>query len=282
MEGRIYFLDKGTRKLPDFAALKSQGSIYTAKWDVPPRAFTQGFPGITNRFEWFAIDYQGPIYIPQAGSYGFRLGSDDGAILYVDGNVVINRDGLRAWSGTAGKAELTQGKHDFRLSYFQGPAYQIGLQLWVTAPGEKEKVFNLQDFNEAVVSSRTQLGVTEDANAIHVNLGAEVLFDTGKFTLRRAATQSLQQLANLMQSYPGLPVIIEGHTDSVGKPEANQRLSEDRANAVKQWLTTHAGLLPGCITTHGLGQTQPIATNDTADGRQKNRRVEIRIQKRKP
>ncbi len=156
------------------------------------------------------------------------------------------------------------------------------LQLWVTAPGEKEEIFNLQDFNEGVVSSRTQLGVTEDANAIHVNLGAAVLFDTGRFTLRRTATQSLQQLANLMQSYPGLPVLIEGHTDSVGKPEANQRLSENRASAVKQWLTSRGGLLPGCITTLGLGETRPIATNDTTDGRQKNRRVEIKIQKRKP
>jgi outer membrane protein OmpA-like peptidoglycan-associated protein len=281
MEGKIYLLSPGTRKLPDLTTLVSAGSVYAAKWDIAPRAFTQGFPGITDRFEWFAVDYQGRIDVPRAGTYGFRLGSDDGSILYIDGAVVINRDGLRAYSATPGKAELTQGPHEFRLSYFQGPRYAIGLQLWVTPPGEKEKIFNLQDFDRSVLESRADLGVTEDDNAIHVNLGAEVLFDSGKYALRPSATESLKELAVLMKGYPGLPVVIEGHTDSVGADEANQLLSDNRARAVKEWLTTRGGMLAGCITTHGYGETRPIATNDTADGRQKNRRVEIRIQKRK-
>jgi outer membrane protein OmpA-like peptidoglycan-associated protein len=281
MEGKIYFLDPGTRKLPDLGKLPIQGSIYASKWDIAPIAFTQGFPGVTNRFEWFAVDYQGRIDAPRAGTYGFRLGSDDGSILSIDGTVVINRDGLRAYSESIGKVDLTEGPHDFRLSYFQGPRYAIALRLWVTLPGEKERIFNLQDFNQGVLSSRAQLGVTEDADAIHVNLGAEVLFDTGKFTLRSSATKALDELATLMKGYAGLPVIIEGHTDSVGGTEYNQRLSENRAQAVKQWLTEHGGLLAACITAAGFGETRPVATNDTPEGRQKNRRVEIKIQKGK-
>lgn len=280
MEGKIYFLQPGTRKLPDLSALPSQGSIFTAKWDITPRAFTQGFPGITDRFEWFAVDYQGSIDIAQAGTYGFRLGSDDGSILSIDGAIVINRDGLRAYSATAGKTELALGTHAFRLTYFQGPRYAIGLQLWVTPPGGKERILNLQDFDADVRRSRERLGVTEDDGAIHVKLGAEVLFDTGKFALRPSARQSLDELAVLMKGYPGLPVVIEGHTDSVGSDVSNQQLSENRAKAVRTWLITRGGLPAGCVTAAGFGETRPVAGNDTTEGRQLNRRVEIRIQKR--
>lgn len=279
VEGKIYFLDTTVRKFPDFTTMKSEGSIYSAKWDVPQRAFTEGFPGVTNRFEWFAIDYQGPIYVPKSGIHGFRMASDDGSMLYIDGNVVINLDGLHAWAGRAGKVDLAEGEHQFRLSYMQGPRASLGLQLWVMPPGEKEKIFNLQDFSKDVIASRSQLAATEDAKGIRINLGAEVLFDSGKFVLRPAAAESLQQLATLLQSYPGLPILIEGHTDSVGKPDANQVLSEHRANAVKEWLASNGKVPSGCMMTRGYGKTMPIASNETGEDRQKNRRVEIKILK---
>ncbi len=279
VEGKIYFLDKTVRKFPDFTTMKSEGSIYTAKWDVPPRAFTEGFPGVTDRFEWFAIDYQGTIYVSKAGTYGFRMASDDGSMLYLDGKVVINLDGLHAWAGRAGKADLTEGEHPFRLSYMQGPRASLGLQLWVTPPSEKEKIFNLQDFSKSVLTSRDQLAATEDDKEIRVNLGAEMLFDTGKSMLRPAATDALHKLAMLLQSYPGLPILIEGHTDAVGKPDANQTLSEHRADAVKEWLTSNSHVPSGCMMTKGYGETMPVAGNETAEHRQQNRRVEIKIQK---
>jgi outer membrane protein OmpA-like peptidoglycan-associated protein len=279
IEGKIYFLDKTVRKFQDFTTMKSEGSIYTAKWDVPVRAFTEGFPGVTDRFEWFAIDYQGTIYVSKPGTYAFGMASDDGSMLYIDGKVVINLDGLHAWAGRRGQIDLAEGEHQFRLSYMQGPRASLGLQLWVTPPGEKEKIFNLQDFSKTVLASRNQLAATEDAKEIRVNLGAEVLFDTGKYLLKPAATDALQQLATLLQSYPGLPILIEGHTDSVGKPDANQILSEQRANAVKDWLATNGHVPAGCMMTKGYGETMPVAGNETAGDRQKNRRVEIKVQK---
>jgi len=132
------------------------------------------------------------------------------------------------------------------------------------------------------VDKPVQLEVTENEREIQVKLGAEVLFDTGKYDLKPVATEALQKLAVLLKSYPGLPILIEGHTDSVGKPEANQILSENRANAVKEWLTSHGEVLSGRITTTGYGQTAPVSPNDTAEGRQKNRRVEVRLQKVQP
>ncbi|MBI4463525.1 MAG: OmpA family protein [Acidobacteria bacterium] len=268
--------------LPDFSGMASQGSIYTARWDVPVRAFTEGFPGVTDRYEWFAIDYQGPIYVSKAGTYVFRLASDDGAILYLDGKEVVKLDGLHPYAWRLGKVDLTEGDHEFRLSYMQGPKYRLGLQLWVTPPGEKQKIFNLQDFSKAVKDSRDLLPVTEDDKEIRVNLGAEVLFDTGKYVLRPASTASLEKLAVLLKSYPGLPIMIEGHTDNVGTDESNQLLSENRAKAVEQWLTSSGQVPSGCITTRAFGETVPARPNDTAEGRQKNRRVEVRLQKLPP
>jgi outer membrane protein OmpA-like peptidoglycan-associated protein len=279
MEGRIYDLPQGAGQLPDFSQLKSVGSIYTSAWDVAPRSFTDGFPGVTDRFEWFAIDYQGSIYVPATGAYHFRLGSDDGAILYLDGREVINNDHMHPYMEAQGDAQLTQGMHAFRLSYFQGPRDFVGLRLWVTPPGGVQKIFELADFDKDVADNRRLLGVTEDAKQIHVKFGSEILFDTGKYDLKPAANEALGELAQLIHSYPGYPILIEGHTDNVGTKALNQTLSENRAAAVKNWLVTQGHVPEGCLTTKGYGATRPIASNSTQKGRQKNRRVEVSLSK---
>jgi outer membrane protein OmpA-like peptidoglycan-associated protein len=287
MEGKIYFLPKtpengGTTKLKDFDNIPTQGSIYTDKWDIPERSFTEGFPGVTDRFEWFAIDYQGSIYVPVAGTYGFRTESDDGSQLFLDDKLVVDNDGVHGMYDKSGTADLTQGDHKFRLRYFQGPANQIGLQFYVTPPGAKERIFLLQDFNKDVLDSRRLLGVTEDDKAIHVRFGGEVLFDSGKYELKPEATASLTELATILHSDPGHPVVIEGHTDNVGTAASNQVLSQRRAESVKQWLVANGQIPPGCVATKGYGATRPVASNTTTDGRQKNRRVEVSIQKTAP
>lgn len=123
------------------------------------------------------------------------------------------------------------------------------------------------------------LRVTESDREIQVSLGAEILFDTGESALRPGATAALGQLAALIREHPDLPVDIEGHTDSVGTPAYNERLSRERAEAVKQWLTTNGSVPEGRITTRGFGPTRPVAPNSTAEGRQQNRRVEVRLRK---
>ncbi len=122
--------------------------------------------------------------------------------------------------------------------------------------------------------------VRETEEEIQVLLGAEILFDSGKFDLKPAATGALQQVAELLKGYPDLPIVIEGHTDSVGRAQANQTLSENRAGSVKTWLVENAAIPAERIATKGYGHTAPVATNDTPEGRQKNRRVEIKIQKK--
>ena len=137
----------------------------------------------------------------------------------------------------------------------------------------------IDNVSVTALDTRQPLSVIETQKEIQISLGAEVLFDTGRFSLRPAAADALQKVAVLVKSYGSQPIAIAGHTDSVGRPDANQLLSENRAAAVKEWLTSRGGVAANRISTRGYGQSQPAATNDTAEGRQKNRRVEIRVQK---
>ncbi|MBP6731516.1 MAG: OmpA family protein [Chitinophagales bacterium] len=103
-----------------------------------------------------------------------------------------------------------------------------------------------------------------------------VFFDSGKSTLRAESNKELNELAEYMNLQKTLVIEIAGHTDNVGAVEANQKLSEDRANAVKKYLQTK-GIAAERVVAKGYGDSQPVADNATAAGKQKNRRTEVRI-----
>ena len=117
------------------------------------------------------------------------------------------------------------------------------------------------------------LPTTDSERGLIVNMG-DVLFDTGKSDLRPEAREALAKLTGIVLNYPSLQLAVEGHTDSTGSDELNQKLSEQRAEAVRGYLTGQ-GLPPDKVTAHGFGKTMPVSDNSTAAGRQKNRRVEI-------
>jgi outer membrane protein OmpA-like peptidoglycan-associated protein len=136
------------------------------------------------------------------------------------------------------------------------------------AEQEKEQTRQqlLQQLNQVMQTRETARGLI-------VNM-PDVLFDTGKYALKPGARERLARVAGILQAYPGLRVQVEGHTDSTGTPEFNQRLSEQRAQAVQQFLETQ-GVTLNLVTAQGFGQTAPVASNSTAEGRQLNRRVEL-------
>src|SRR5262250_2016992 len=117
------------------------------------------------------------------------------------------------------------------------------------------------------------LQTNDSARGLIVNM-SDVLFDTGSYTLRSAAREKLAKISGIVLAHPGLILQIEGHTDSVGSDDFNQRLSEQRAGSVLAFLAEQ-GVSASAMTSRGFGKTQPVATNDTADGRQRNRRVEL-------
>jgi outer membrane protein OmpA-like peptidoglycan-associated protein len=103
-----------------------------------------------------------------------------------------------------------------------------------------------------------------------------VFFDSGKSSLRPESNKELNELAEYMSLKKTLVIEIAGHTDNVGAPESNQKLSEDRANAVKQYLVKK-GIVAERIVAKGYGDSEPVADNNTASGKQQNRRTEVRV-----
>ncbi len=144
LKGDIYYLPEGTSSLPDFSSQSPVGSIYTKVLDIPTRSFTSGFPGVTDRFEWFAIRYTGTFNVDTEGDYAFRLVSDDGSRLFIDAQKIIDNDGVHSTRSVSGNAYLTRGQHSIEVDYFQGPREEIALQLFWTPPGGSEGVANPQ------------------------------------------------------------------------------------------------------------------------------------------
>lgn len=118
-----------------------------------------------------------------------------------------------------------------------------------------------------------ELNAKKTERGLVITLG-DVLFDTNKAQLKSGGSRSLQKLADFLKQYPQRKARIEGYTDSTGGADYNQALSERRANAVRTSLAD-MGISNDRISTHGYGKDSPVATNDTASGRQLNRRVEI-------
>jgi outer membrane protein OmpA-like peptidoglycan-associated protein len=124
----------------------------------------------------------------------------------------------------------------------------------------------LQQFNLILQTRDTARGLV-------VNM-SDVLFDSGKYTLRPLAREKLAKISGIVLAYPSLKLAVEGNTDSVGTDAFNQQLSEQRAQGVRSYLTQQ-GIPESSTTATGFGKTRPIAANDTSEGRQQNRRVEL-------
>jgi outer membrane protein OmpA-like peptidoglycan-associated protein len=124
----------------------------------------------------------------------------------------------------------------------------------------------LQQFNLILETRDTARGLV-------VNM-SDVLFDSGKYTLRPLAREKLAKISGIVLAYPSLKLAVEGNTDSVGTETFNQQLSEQRAEGVRSYLT-HQGIPESSTSARGFGKTRPIASNDTSEGRQQNRRVEL-------
>ena len=126
--------------------MRPVGSVYTSSLNVWPQNFDRGFPNITDRFEWFAIEYTGKFWVETTGDYRFSLLADDGAKLYLNNKVIIDADGVHGAIAFSGGATLTRGVHEIKVEYFQGPRFTVALVLAVSPPGEPWRIFNMKDF----------------------------------------------------------------------------------------------------------------------------------------
>ncbi len=105
---------------------------------------------------------------------------------------------------------------------------------------------------------------------------SDVLFDTGQYSLKPGAREKLAKVAGILLAYPGLNIAVGGYTDNVGGDEMNQKLSENRASSVRDYLVQE-GVTTNSVSARGFGNTLPVASNDSSSGRQQNRRVELLV-----
>jgi outer membrane protein OmpA-like peptidoglycan-associated protein len=142
---------------------------------------------------------------------------------------------------------------------------------------EKEKQqaeYEKQELRARLLQQLNSILATRDsARGLVANM-SDVLFRSGSFELLPGARERLAKVSGIVLAYPTLHVTVEGHTDSVGTDEYNQQLSEHRAQAVRDYFVQQ-GINQAAVEAHGYGKSEPIATNDTPEGRQQNRRVEL-------
>ncbi|HYW14165.1 MAG TPA: OmpA family protein [Longimicrobium sp.] len=269
LQGRVYFTPEESERLPDLSRLRPQGTISATMLNLQPQSSTVGFPGVTNRFEWFAIDYQGRIMLPQAGTCTFRLTSDDGSKLFIDGREVIDNDGIHGVASTDGEVALAAGIHEVRGQYFQGPREDVALVLEWGPNAEETRPL---DFGALAPAAYRREG-----NRLRAEMSGGVLFATNSADLQPQAVALLAEIKRTMIApHPGARITVEGHTDDVGSDTDNQALSERRARSVLSCLTSNGVPTTG-IQAMGHGEAHPKVPNTNDRNRAQNRRIEITV-----
>jgi hypothetical protein len=141
LTGRVCFLPVGTLRIAQVRDCHYVTTVYADTLDIPERQFYDGFPGVTDRSDWFLIDYTGSFTVSTNGPYAFRLHSDDGSYLYIDDQLVIDNDGKHAPLSRYGTILLDVGEHRIKVRYAQ-TTDRMALQLFVRTPKAKgERIF---------------------------------------------------------------------------------------------------------------------------------------------
>ena len=149
----------------------------------------------------------------------------------------------------------------------------IGAAIGATAGG---LIGNYMDKQAQELQSIRNAQVRQEQDKVFLTFGSGILFDVNSPTLKPGAVTNLRQVSDVMNKYPQTNITISGHTDSTGSAQHNQELSEGRARSVANYLQSQ-GVSPSRISAIGYGASMPVAGNDTPEGRQANRRVEIEI-----
>ena len=181
------------------------------------------------------------------------------------------------------QADAAKAKSDMELSQAnsasQVAAAQADTEQARLAAAQAQQQLQAAEGDKAAMRTRLSLQLNailqtrDTARGLIVSM-SDVLFDTGKYTLKPGAREKLSKVAGILIAYPGLNIAVGGYTDNVGTDQLNQGLSEQRAGAVRDYLVQQ-GVSTNFITAQGFGNTLPVASNQNSAGRQENRRVEL-------
>jgi len=172
------------------------------------------------------------------------------------------------------QAQADAAKAQAETAAAQTDADQSRLAAQQAQAGEHQAVTDKAAMRAQLSAQLNKILETRDsARGLIVSM-SDVLFDTGKFTLKPGAREKLAKVAGILIAYPGLIIEVDGYTDNVGGDEMNQKLSENRSSSVRDYLVEQ-GVGATSVSAKGFGNTLPVASNDNASGRQMNRRVEL-------
>lgn len=156
----------------------------------------------------------------------------------------------------------------------QADAEQARIAAAAAQQGEHQAVSDKAAMRAQLSEQLNKILVTRDsARGLIVSM-SDVLFDTGKYSLKPGAREKLAKVAGILLAYPGLNIEVGGYTDNVGGDDMNQKLSENRAGSVRDYLVQQ-GVVSNSVSARGFGNTLPVASNENSSGRQENRRVEL-------
>ena len=246
------------RFVPQYKDYRVLAEIEMNGLDIPETSIGQyRFPGLEEDLA-FCMMLSSQLVIGEKACYEFSLNSDDGSILWLNEQRLIDNDGGHKMQMKKDSIILDKGVYKVRLWYFQGMPDRYGLQLDTRHLGPP-------DF----CSGKTL------SPPAPVNIESRLLFDTGAYNLKQGASQILQELLRGIDMQIVQSIQIIGHTDNRGDIASNLLLSERRALAVKEALLQFTVLPSDIIQCIGKGESMPIANNSEASGRAQNRRVEI-------
>ncbi len=226
-------------------------------WDsihVEQRDVDDGFPGVKRKGA-FGIMFNSVLTIDETSMYRFAITSDDGSLLWINDELIIDNDFSDGMHLKADTIALRPGNHDIKLWYYQAYPTMFGF------------IFNSEPIEGEVVFEPDTIMLNQD-----------LLFELGSSQLQRKGIPLLDSLGEILVKYEKADVSIIGHTDNIGKHMFNQSLSEKRANTIKDYLLQKVNHIGVRYITKGYGETKPLDTNDTEEGRAKNRRVEILVE----
>jgi outer membrane protein OmpA-like peptidoglycan-associated protein len=160
------------------------------------------------------------------------------------------------------------------VSDAQAAAEQSRLAAQQAQQGEHQAISDKAAMRAQLSEQLNKVLETRDSARGLIISMSDVLFDTGQYSLKPGAREKLAKVAGILIAYPGLNIEVDGYTDNVGGDEMNQKLSENRAGAVRDYLVNQS-VATGSVSAKGFGNTLPVASNENASGRQENRRVEL-------
>jgi len=237
-------------------------SIGTIDWkeiNVSDRDNSEPFPDV-DKSSLFGMVLHSEVTIPDDACYEFMLNSDDGSLLWINKKLIVNNAGDHGMKEVRDTVQIKKGTYPVKIWYHQAYPDRYGF------------IFNYNYFGPMTTCKKNLKRTSEEI----ITINASLLFDYNSFVVEEKAVKEISLISEKIWQMQPSVITIKGYTDDRGDEAYNLKLSQKRADAIMQLLMKK--LNPGIsYISKGMGEAEPIADNDTDEGREKNRRVELVI-----